>query len=205
VNSNHKLTEDPDIFVIERLKKGDADALRILFDKYFPILMRQAYRMTQNKEVSEELTHDIFVYIWASRLKLNINTSLKAYLLQAIRNQCYTYFRRKLRTNHIPLDDVSISVETSSNTNGNIHEEDLQQAINQGISSLPDKTRTVFLMSREEEMSYQEISLSLNISIKTVEYHMGNALKTLRIFIESHGYLILILITSYSGFFLLSR
>ncbi|WP_109831864.1 RNA polymerase sigma-70 factor [Reichenbachiella versicolor] len=181
---------------VSELKSGNHDTLRELFDSHFAYLMRIAYSLTQNREVSEELVQDVFVSLWNGRANLNEDTSFNGYLNQAVKNRCYTYFRRKSDFDIVDIDDAPHS-DISIMSDCNLEASDLAQSIRVAISSLPEKTRVVFQMSREHELSYDQIAEELNISSKTVEYHMTNALKLLRESLSPLGYLSLIMTISY--------
>lgn len=185
------LTKD-DHIILNKLQSGDIKGLNTLFDKYFPMLMRKAYSLTGDREVSEELTQDIFVYLWKSRETLDIQSNLKSYLFQSIRNRCYTHHRKELKKKGLQVQDESAFMHVQAPTTADMETADLQLLIESAISKLPEKTRTVFLMSREEELGYKEIASHLDISIKTVEYHMGNALKMIKTYLGPYGYLFII-------------
>jgi len=179
-----------DIELLQDLKDGDTSALNSIFRAYFPKLMRVAYSLTQDKEVSEELCQDVFVYLWKSKNKLEIKTSLKSYLFRAIKNRCYSHFRRTHESVFEPINELTLHSNTELSADQEVQTLELHLIIEQAIASLPPKTRSVFLLSREEEMSYKEIAESLNISVKTVEYHMGSALSQLKSLIETTGYVL---------------
>lgn len=179
---------DSELFLA--LKNGDASAINSIFETYFPKLMRVAYSLTHDRETSEELCQDVFVYLWKSREKLEIKTALKPYLFQAIKYRCYSHFRRANNTTIEPVNELTLHSETDLNADQGMQTLELHQIIEQAIASLPTKTRSVFVLSREEEMSYKDIAANLNISVKTVEYHMGNALRQLKSIIETTGYVL---------------
>ncbi len=178
-----------DQHILSQLRSGDQHALNSLFDEFFTPLMRKAYSLTGNRELSEEIVQDVFVSIWNGRGKLEIKTSWKSYLFQAVRYRCYTHFKKEISKPKVESTEDSFMYAHSDETDHPIQSEDLESIIAQAIAALPEKTRAIFLLSREEDLSYKEISEQLDTSVKNVEYHMGNALKILRSFLESHGYL----------------
>ncbi|MGL1888840.1 MAG: RNA polymerase sigma-70 factor [Reichenbachiella sp.] len=173
--------------LISELNDGQVGALNKLFDEHYAAMMRHAYALTHNKEVSEELTQDVFVSLWNKRETFDLETSFRPYLIQAIRNRCYTYFRREYSKDTIAIDLVN-DPESNHTTDMSIHSSDLKDGIALALGLLPMKTKAVFLMSREEEMSNQDIAQRLEISLKTVEYHMGKALKSLKFSLDKMGF-----------------
>lgn len=185
--------ESSDSDLLQYLAKGHDEALKILFDRYFATIMRQAFTMTRDQSLAEELSQDIFIYIWESRQKLNIQSSLKGYLIQSIKYRCYTHFRKLHQSQLEVLGTADEHHDHGVRTESEMETKDLENTLSLGISRLPEKTRAVFLMSREDELSYADIAERLDITIKTVEYHMGNALKYLRKFLEAVGYIWLLI------------
>ena len=111
---------------------------------------------------------------------LNIQTSLKSYLYRATYNDCMNILKHlQVRQRH--QDHVSYFHDrTSENASSRLQENELKNELQKAINLLPEKCRTIFQMSRFEELKYQEIADQLDISIKTVENQMGKALKVLR-------------------------
>ncbi|MBU2913563.1 MULTISPECIES: RNA polymerase sigma-70 factor [Reichenbachiella] len=177
--------------LIDELNNGEVHALNQLFDEHFAAMIRCAYTLTKNKEVSEELTQDVFISIWNKRGSFHIEGSFRPYLVQAVRYRCYTYFKRGMNQETIEIDHLT-DPASSHTADMAIHSSDLKEGIALALSALPDKTKAVFLMSREDELSYQEIAQHLDISLKTVEYHMGKALKTLKKNLTSMGFFTLL-------------
>ncbi len=77
---------------------------------------------------------------------------------------------------------------------------DLKEKLQEALNELPEKCRTVFQLSRFEELKYQEIADRLNISIKTVEAQMGKALRVLRVKLADYLPLIIWLITKVKNY-----
>lgn len=186
-------TKTIDNELILALKNGDSNALNTIFEEYFPKLMRVAYSLTQDKETSEELCQDVFVYLWKSRKKLEIKTSIKSYLFRAIKNRCYSHFKKTHNDLIEHSSELTLHAKTDLSADQDVQTLELHLIIEKAISALPEKTRSVFLLSREEEMSYKDIATNLDISVKTVEYHMGNALRQLKSHIEETGYVLTVI------------
>ena len=129
-----------------------------------------------SKNVAEELAMDIFIYLWENRETFQIQLSLKAYLFQAAKNKCLNELRKKKET--VGLDGVEVStINTSVST---LETEELYRLIQEAVFSLPDKCRNIFLLSRSENLTNQEIARRLNISVKTVEGQITTALKKIK-------------------------
>ncbi len=170
-------TDDNELFI--KLKDGDEQAFKVLFQKYYSSLCHFARQFLGDKELAEETVQDMFVKIWEKRASLNVETSFKNYLFRSVRNHCLNqiqhekikqqYATKILETAHQEIDQDQYYLEV-----------DLLQRIEKSIDSLPPKRQEIFRLSREQGLKYKEIADTLKISVKTVEAQMGLALKYLR-------------------------
>ena len=154
------MKEFNDRLLLELLKKDDEKAFSLLFESYYVPLCRYARLILKSEQPAEEVVMNVFIYIWENRTRIEIKSSLCAYLFRSVRNRCINYLR-----------DNAPSVYLSDHF------------IDEAILSLPHTCRDVFLKSRNEEMSNREIAEQLNISVKTVEAQITKALKTIRSYI----------------------
>ena len=190
-----KKTEYNDEELLNLLSTGDESAIDLIFRKYYSFLCKSVHRIISDEQITEDLAQEVFYELWKKREKLHINSSLKAYLKRAVINKALNYIRdQKIDLRNAPakedLKSKGITVIQK------IAVDDLQQKIDQAIDSLPERCRLVFVLSRFEEMSYQQIADQLGISIKTVENQISKALKSLRKALASHlsiGFLLFIL------------
>jgi RNA polymerase sigma-70 factor (ECF subfamily) len=167
-----------------------------LFHTYYKQLCRFSYRVVRDKDLSEDVVQTCFVNFWQKRTSITIQSSFKTYLFRAVYNRSINEYNRAKRVVH---EDVAILNEVSGpNSNDPILElegKEMQDSINKAIASMPDGCRTVFLLSREEQLSYKEIAEMLEISVKTVENHMGKALRIMR----EHLFLVFLIICLSQG------
>ncbi len=172
------LNKDSDILVFMRLKNGDMDALEILFKRYYESLCNFANTYLQDFELTEDIVNDVFILLWDKRKRINIKSNFKSYLFTITKNTIFEY----LRKNKIYFEKLD-SIKDFSSPNELIEELDkmeIKQIIKFLLDKIPPKSRRVFLMHRMDKLKYKEIAEVLNISIKTVENHIGKALKILR-------------------------
>jgi len=171
------------------IKSSPQKALKMLFESFYENLCSHVFALLRNKNASEDIVQDVLLEIWKKRDEININISLEAYLKRACRNKALNY----IRSNKILFEDVELAETIESNYSDPqemIEIQNLQDIINKGIDKLPEKCRIVFLLSRMENLSYNEIAEKLDISIKTVENQISKALKILRefVYIENSVY-----------------
>ncbi len=177
--------------VLTRLQAGDRSALQVLFQQHHPMVCGTMYRFVKDQSTVEDLAQEVFVRFWEKRESIQINTSVQAYLRRMAINEALGYLRRNKHqydeevTPQTPVGEAENSVEQQY-----LHSE-LEQNVRAAIDTLPPKCRTVFHLSRFEDMTYQEIADQMGISIKTVENQMSKALRILREKLK--GYLTMLL------------
>ncbi|MFM9986032.1 MAG: RNA polymerase sigma-70 factor [Flavobacteriales bacterium] len=181
-----QLTEEQ---IMNALRANDQNAFEMIFRTWYSPLCNFANSFLKDKDESEEIVQNAFVAFWEKRSQIQIDTSLKSYLYRSIRNACLNAIKHeKVKRAHADhaLSNSAFAEESDSTLSG-----ELENRIEKAIATLPEQCRLVFKMSRIEELKYAEIAEQLGISIKTVENHMGKALRIMRE--ELKDYLILLL------------
>ncbi|QNL49358.1 sigma-70 family RNA polymerase sigma factor [Olivibacter sp. SDN3] len=167
--------------VVSRLKNDDREAFKYLYDEYWFLLFNQAYKRLPNEEIVKGLIQDLFADIWQNRSKLVIQTSIVAYLKQALKYKIFNYIKAQIvREKYIAKIAGNNHLPNSNQTEQQINYLELQKAISHCIASLPLQPQRVYLLKHEQDMSYLEIADHLQISVSTVEKHMIKALKIIR-------------------------
>jgi RNA polymerase sigma-70 factor (ECF subfamily) len=164
---------------IQKIKTGDSDAFEKLFRQYCQPLINFARHFVRDTQIAENIVQDVFLRIWANRTHLNPSSNIKTYLYCAVKNHAINYLR------HAHVENRSVDVLKNMNSPVRTPEEKWQEkemkaSIHLAIEELPEKCRLIFCMSRYDHLTYAEIADIQNLSIKTVETHMGRALKFLR-------------------------
>jgi len=169
-----------DSYLLQKLKEGDTLALEAIFNKHYADLCRYLFLLFKNQVIVENITQDIFVYLWENRKKIEITTSLESYLYSAGRYKALNQIRNKKRQEKIREQIGEVNYKNTIHPDTVLEIKELERIIEDAISSLPERCRQIFRLSREEDLSYKEIAKLLNISVNTVEGQMGIALKKLR-------------------------
>jgi RNA polymerase sigma-70 factor (ECF subfamily) len=165
---------------LEALIAGDITAFEMLFKTYYQPLCNYAYTFLQDKEESEEIVQTTFLSVWEKRDTLAIRTSVRPYLYAMVRNACLNVIKHeKIKQKYVGEEMALASVGHDSVAHA-VASSELEIKIQEAMSKLPEQCRLVFKLSRFEELKYAEIAEQLQISIKTVENHMGKALKIMR-------------------------
>jgi len=173
------------------IQKGVEKAFDTFFLRHYPALCSYANQFVE-REDAEEIAQEIMIWFWENRTMPVWETSLISYLFKAVKNRCITLINRNdlkqriLQTlyegdDHL-FDDPDFYVV-----------EELSQKIQSALEALPSNYREAFEMNRFQKLTYKEIALQLNVSSKTVDYRIQQALKQLRIDLKDYLPLILFL------------
>ena len=171
--------------LLQRLKTNDRSALKLIFEQYYSSVALTIYRVTKDKSLSEDLAQEVFIRFWNKRETIQIKSSLSAYLRKMAFNEGIGYMRTKKNKTNEPFILEAVK-ETDPSAEHQYLFGELKEKIAEAINQLPPKCRMVFQMSRYDDMTYQEIADTLEISPKTVENQMGKALKTLRLALHQY-------------------
>jgi RNA polymerase sigma-70 factor (ECF subfamily) len=148
---------------------------------YFDALHRYAYTIVRNEVIAEEMVHHMFWKVLEKPNGIQVHTSLKAYLYRAVHHECLNYLKhQKVRQNY-ETNHLGRNTTQDENVAHQLQYRELEQNLNEAINGLPEQCRTVFQLSRFENLKYAEIAVQLGLSIKTVETQMSRALKKLRV------------------------
>ena len=150
-----------------------------LFKAYFKALHAYAFTLLKDDMAAEEVVQHVFLKLWERRQTL-LQESLKSYLYKCVYNDSLNHIRHlKVRNKfeEYATRQNAMEADAAQQTIAKELEKKLKEALNE----LPQQCRTVFQMSRFDQLKYQEIADVLGISRKTVEVHMGKALKSLRL------------------------
>ncbi|MBN1181661.1 MAG: RNA polymerase sigma-70 factor [Bacteroidales bacterium] len=172
----------------EKIKTGDENAFKRLFNVSYALLRYYSIQFTHDVILSEDIVMMVFEKIWNKRKTIIINSSFKSYLFQTIRNDSFNEIRKlntaKNAVNKTATDAFWKIVGENAKSQDYIIEklmaQDTTELINKAVASLPAQCRQVFLLSREEGKTTNEIASLLNISPITVRAHIFTSLKRIR-------------------------
>jgi RNA polymerase sigma-70 factor (ECF subfamily) len=165
--------------ILQRIKHGDHDALKILYEKEYVKVTHTIFRLANDLPLAQDLAQDVFIQFWNKKVNLKIKTTLSGYLHQMAINLALEHFRKEKRRRNLLVENF-VPDHQDQTSDDPYSGKEMHEIIIAEIQKLPSKSGEVFMLSRFEGMTYQEIANSLGISIKTVENQMGKALKVLR-------------------------
>ncbi len=159
----------------------------LLFRRYYAPLRNHAVRFVYSREIAEDLVSDVFCTFWDNRLHEQITTSYRAYLFKAVRNRAQNYVLWELKKESHAPDEGFTLPDSSPGPEATLLFDELRIRLDQRIQDLPSQCRKVFLLSRLEGKSYQEIADELGLSVRTVEVHIRKALAAIRQMLNRDG------------------
>ncbi len=165
--------------ILARVRAGDRDAFEQLFRSWYGRLASYAATLTGGRDAAEDVVQELFVALWARRDTLPDLDALAAYLHRATRNRCLNQLRRQRTAGHwLSRQDADPAVPPVAEDD--IIGQETAERIQAALAGLAPRTREVFLLSRDQGLTYPAIAETLGISVKTVETLMSRALRALR-------------------------
>lgn len=169
-----------DIILFEGVKNNKKNCFDVLFKKYYCELVNFAFFYVRDSALAQEIVQEVFINFWQNRAKTNIHSTVKLYLIVAVKNtalNCINSIKTRKKYESQYLENLSDDVEADNDT------QKIHIVLGRAIEALPEKCRDIFELSRFDGLTYQEIADHLNISKKTVENQMGIAFKKIREFV----------------------
>lgn len=186
--------------VVSQLRAGNEEAFHYLYRHHYTMLCHVAYEYVKDRFLAESLVSDVMFHLWEIHESLEIEVSLRSYLITAVRHHCLNYLASKTERTEIAFSALEQgerlaerAYDSEEQPMGRLLEKELEGEIRKAIAALPQECRSVFLKSRFEEKKYEEIAQELNISVNTVKYHIKNALVKLTAQLEKYLYITLII------------
>lgn len=160
---------------------SEYDAFSELYRAHYPQMLRVARYYLESMALAEDVISEVFAKLWERRAEVADIKDPKSYLFIMVKRKCLDeldQFRSKRHEDFAKMPPHFLV--TARNPETAYINKELSERIAASLQKLPDKCRTVFLLVKEDKLRYKEVANLLDISEKTVEMHVGNALKALR-------------------------
>lgn len=171
-----------DSALLVAVRTGDREVFETLVRKYYDSLYRFACMQLRSTDGAEDVVQEVLWRVWEHRERLSVHTSIRAYLYRALRNIILDQRR------HEQIVDGHIGEALRTETAPPHEQPDVQYDLNElraalvtALAQLPERAREAYLLYHQGGLSYVEIAEAMEISVKGVEFHMGKALKLLRL------------------------
>lgn len=175
--------------------------LNRLFTEYQALFVRFAQTYLCDKALSEDIVVESIVYYWERRRQMAADSNIPAYILEVVKHKCLNCLRHQhirqdveqhMQSHFRQVQALRIASLEACDPQ-ELFRREAQQLIKEALDEMPEKTRAIFVMSRYEDKTYQEIADLLQVSVKSVEFHISKALKILRIKLKDYLWLFILL------------
>lgn len=166
--------------ILKELKDGNHSAFEAVFNRFSKQLFLFSLKYLKSEQAAEDIVQEVFIKIWDNRREIKTDTSFQSYLFTITLNAIRKYFNRLSRLNELKHDILFDLSGMNSEFDDRSNYQFMLDKLEDLISQMPEKRRAVFIKKKIEEKSLKEISEELNITIKTVEYHITESMKFLK-------------------------
>jgi len=182
-------SKQTDFLLFKSIQAGDEKAFDVFFKKHYVALCTYGKQYV-GLEAAEGIAQEVMIWLWQNRELLILESSPLSYLYKSVKNRCITFLNyQKMKQN--VFDHIRDNMERNSELLDTMDLEKLTYELTQSLNSLPETYREAFTLNRFEHLTYKQIAARLNVSAKTVDYRIQQALKILRV--ELKDYLTLLL------------
>lgn len=180
--SFHELYGLKELF--DSLAGGDDRAFGTIFELWKKRVYSVALKMMKSETEAEEIVQNVFLSIWTSKGRLGDIDDPEAYLFTITYNAIYTHLKKASRNQQLLNTIFNNLAETQNTTDEIIAARETGKLINEAIHELPPQQRTVYRLSKQEGLSYDEIAEQMQLSRNTVRNHLAEAMKAIRTFLK---------------------
>lgn len=162
-----------------QIQQSNTKAFKTIYTKYYKSLVLFCKQYVDDLSTAEDIVQDVFIYIYENRKTLKITSSFKSFLYTSVKNKGINHLKRSKK---IVLDNYHTNAEVllSEEDHTMIEKIELSKKLHKAIATLPKKNQEIFKLSRFNGYTNQEIAELMQVSIRTVETHISNAIKELK-------------------------
>lgn len=173
--------------LLQQIAAGDEQAFTALYEEYWPKVYSYFESIVKSPEAAEELLVDLFVKLWTGRQWLSQVENIGGFLRTAARNKALDYLRSVSREKaRISTYRADMLLQQAQHPENRLEDAEVQKIWHEAVAQLSPQRRKIFLLHREEGLSYQEIASQLELSPATVKKTMFLALDSIREFLRAH-------------------
>jgi RNA polymerase sigma-70 factor (ECF subfamily) len=164
--------------VTDAPESAERATFEAIFRSYYQGLVGFGARYTGSIAIAEEVVQEVFLAMWRQRATMPPADKVRAYLYRAVHNRALNVVRHERVTR--ARDAEAIEQKLSPAADEQLLREETERLIKAAVDRLPERCRLIFILSREQKLTYAQIAEVAGVSIKTVETQMGRALRSLR-------------------------
>jgi RNA polymerase sigma-70 factor (ECF subfamily) len=166
--------------LLSLLRDGDGAAFNTIYDRYSRPLYLYILSKTDRGETSKDVLQDLFATLWEKRCALDIHQSLRSYLYQSVRHKIIDLYRKDITYRKYLQQLIEHFDAQPHNISETYDYKAKATEVFEAINRLPEKMKEIFMLSRFENLSIEQIACRLDLSQQTVKNQISKALKILR-------------------------
>jgi len=178
--------------LFEAISRGEEIAFKNLFDAYKTKIYAVAFKWVKSSFAAEEITQEVFISIWISRIKLSVVNDPKAYLYTIVYNKVSRYLKKEANQSRI-LKQWKTN-DFSNETEERIIANSSEKFISSAIEQLSPQKKLIYKLNRYQGKSYNEIGKTLHLSTHTVKSHLMKALKFIRNYVKENALVVALIV-----------
>ncbi len=179
--------DDENVRLMRLVGAGDTHAFEELIERHQSLVAGTVARMLGSNSEVEDIAQQVFIRVWKSADRYKHRAKFTTWLLKITRNLVFNELRRTRRRAHVPIqmepeaEEIPLKDETNPMPDASLLERELQEAIEQAITELPEKQRMALILRRYEELNYEQIAEILDLSVPAVKSILFRARSELRV------------------------
>jgi len=179
-----KRNRSKDEFLVRELKDGSEKAFQKIYEHYLNDIFSYSLALVRSEEAAEEIVQEVFLRLWLNAETLVPELSLRSYLFTIARNLSFDFLRKAANSRKLREEIFYSGSALHDRTQEELIHAEYDLLRKKAIETLPPKRRRIYTLSREEGMSYEDISRELGISISTVKTQMSKALQSMKEYLQ---------------------
>jgi len=177
------------------IAEGNEKAFRVLFKNHRTKLFNYIFKLTKSRVAAEEIVMDVFLKLWEGRSLLSELDNFNAFLFAIARNKAYDFLRKASKDRVLrELIWEEIQIASDMRTDQKLILNEMEQEYQHAIHKLSPQRQSVFKLSREEHMTYDQIAKHLQLSKSTIKNHILDSLKFIRTHMQQQNNLLLLVL-----------
>lgn len=159
-----------------------------LFDTYLDRVHDYIQAITKSHYIAEEVAQELFIILWKKRSELGHVENVDQYIFRMARNLAFNQLKKAALDNKVGNEFYERAVKESNQVAEQVNRRELLDLVDKAVATLPPQPKKIYMLSRKEQLSFDEIAERLGLSRNTVKNHLNKALNDIRAFLISHGY-----------------
>lgn len=181
--------------ILAGLSKNQESTLEELYNYYYPRLYEFSRSFLKTEESIDDILQEVFIRIWQNRRKIKDPASFNAFIFTITRNLLLNEIRSRLNHQNLKEEIRKLSIAREYDGSNPTQYKDLKSRVEEIVGELPERQKEIFILSRTEGLSHKEIAGKLQITTKTVEYHISLAIKSIKAKLNGLSVVALLLLT----------